>query len=157
MADRPLTIVSGGQTGADRAALDAALAADTPCGGWCPEGRLAEDGTVPEQYPLVELAGAGYARRTHANVRDSDGTVLFCIRTPSGGTELTLKYCLELRRPYLLIDTAELTTGRAAEGLRAFIESNAIERLNVAGPRASHSPAIYPYVREAIAILLQGA
>jgi hypothetical protein len=83
-------IVSGGQTGADRAALDAALEANFPCGGWCPEGRLAEDGPLSPLYPLRELPGAGYRQRTIKNIESSDGTAFCYFTQPVGGTELTL-------------------------------------------------------------------
>ena len=90
-----LTIISGGQTGVDRAALDSALSYRVDCGGWCPEGRQAEDGPIPARYPLTELGG-GYAARTRKNVEDSDGTVILYFDTPTGGTEKTLRYCLDL-------------------------------------------------------------
>jgi hypothetical protein len=150
-----LTILSGGQTGADRAALDAALAAGAACGGWCPEGRRAEDGVIPARYPVKELLGAGYRGRTLANVRDSDGTAIFYFRRPSAGTELTLWHCIDERKPYLLIDSAELSAARAAERLREFIADHAIRRLNVAGPRASGVPTIHAYVYAALRDLLQ--
>ena len=155
MAIEDLTIISGGQTGADRAALDAALAAGVPCGGWCPDGRLAEDGVIPEKYPLVELPGANYSKRTRANVQDSDGTVIFYCRSPTGGTELTLKHCLTTPRPYLLIDATVFTAERAAERIREFIVEHSLKRLNVAGPRASNVPAIYPYVQDVLSIALK--
>ena len=87
-----ITIISGGQTGVDRGALDAALAMGTPCGGWCPEGRMADDGIIADKYPLQELAGAGYRQRTRQNVADSDATLIiyFDFIAPKRGTELTL-------------------------------------------------------------------
>jgi hypothetical protein len=157
MDPRRLTILSGGQTGADRAALDAALAAGVVCGGWCPEGRRAEDGVIPARYPLRELPGGDYPKRTRANVEDSDGTVIFYWRRPSGGTELTLRHCIDRRKPYLLIDSAELSAGRAAARLREFVAEQAIQRLNVAGPRASGAPTIHGYVYAALRHLLQPA
>ena len=93
-------IVSGGQTGADRAALDAALSSGFPCGGWCPEGRLAEDGPLSSAYPLEELPGGGYRQRTIKNIESSDGTAIFYFNRPTGGTELTLVQCIRLHKPY---------------------------------------------------------
>ena len=99
-----LKIISGGQTGVDRGALDAALAFEVECGGWCPAGRLAEDGTIPEHYPVVELANAGYAERTARNVADSDGTLVISKGELCGGTRETIDCCVEMGKPYLVID-----------------------------------------------------
>jgi len=86
---RPLRVVSGGQTGVDRGALDAALERGVPCGGWCPAGRLAEDGVIPARYPVTELRGAGYDERTRKNVEDSDGTLIVTFGRATGGTART--------------------------------------------------------------------
>lgn len=86
---RPAKLLSGGQTGVDRAALDAALALGIPCGGWCPQGRRAEDGQIPARYPLTETGSPGYRERTYLNVRDSDGTLILARGALSGGTTLT--------------------------------------------------------------------
>lgn len=147
-------IVSGGQTGADRAALDAALASGFDCGGWCPEGRLAEDGTLPAIYPLAELAGGGYRQRTIRNIEDSDGTAIFYAVRPTGGTELTLAKCIQRSKPYQLVDIAAIDAERAAQMLVEFVEHEAIEVLNVAGPRESSLPGIHAYVRGAIGTLI---
>ncbi len=148
-------IVSGGQTGADRAALDAALAAGFPCGGWCPEGRQAEDGVIPDRYPLEELPGAGPRQRTIRNVVDADGTAILYRGTPEGGTELTLAHAIKKRRPYLLIDSLEISPERAGERLAAFVVEAGIGRLNVAGPRASKDPGVYDFVHEAVTGMLE--
>ena len=140
-----LKIVSGGQTGADRAALDAALQTGTECGGWCPEGRLAEDGTILPRYPLSELKGAGYKERTLQNVIDSDGTVIIYFDTLSGGTEQTLLFCLNQKKPYLLIDATELSPELAVERIHKFVAGNSIATLNIAGPRASDEALAYAY------------
>jgi hypothetical protein len=135
-----LKIISGGQTGVDRGALDAALDLGVECGGWCPMGRLAEDGTIPERYPVVELANAGYAERTAQNVADSDGTLIISNGEPVGGTRETVERCVENDKPCLVIDYKEIPTVDAAEKTLKFLKRHHIRRLNVAGPRASQWP-----------------
>lgn len=148
-------IISGGQTGVDRAALDAALELGAPCGGWCPDGRIAEDGRLPARYPLRELKGGGYAERTRANVSESDGTVIIHASEIEGGTLQTLELCIKHGKPYLLIDSARTPADEAAARIADFVTEHRIAALNVAGPRASKQPQIYPYARAVIAGLLQ--
>ena len=138
---RPGRIVSGGQTGVDRAALDAALAAGVDCGGWCPAGRRAEDGPIPDRYPLREVADEAYEVRTRRNVRDSDATLIVCDGEPAGGTALTLACCQDEGRPVLLTDAAQEDPAAALHRLEAFLDRHAVRVLNVAGPRASESPS----------------
>ena len=145
-----IRIVSGGQTGVDRAALDAALALDISCGGWCPEGRLAEDGRIPEHYPLKELAGAGYVERTLQNVIDSDGTVIINFGELQGGTEQTLLFCVEQAKPHELINAEEVPASKAAKLIGAFVRKHRIEILNVAGPRHSKEARAYVYALETV-------
>lgn len=140
-----IEIVSGGQTGVDRAALDVALELGLPCGGWCPEGRLAEDGPIPERYPLRELPGGGYTARTLANVLESDGTLIIHFGELTGGTLLTLDLCLRFQKPFYLIDGETVEEARAVSAIRRFLKARTIRRLNVAGPRASKEPRAYPY------------
>jgi len=145
-------IVSGGQTGVDRGALDAALAADFECGGWVPGDRMAEDGVIPDRYPLVALPNGNYQQRTRLNVVDSDGTAVLHDGSVSGGTRLTRDLCNLLNRPCILISAREtpdpLTAGKA---VLKFVEDNNIETLNVAGPRASAWTAGYAFALETIA------
>jgi len=148
-------IVSGGQTGVDRGALDAALDAGFPCGGWAPEGRIAEDGPVAERYPLRELPGSGYEKRTLQNVLDSDGTAILYFGALEGGTRLTMEYCIEHRKPCELLNAERLGPEEAARELLAFVAGNGISALNVAGPRASKWSGAHDYARETVKRLLQ--
>jgi hypothetical protein len=134
-----LEVVSGGQTGVDRAALDVALRLGIPCGGWCPRGRRAEDGPIPDRYPLRETPGARYPERTEWNVRDSDGTLVLHAGPPRGGTALTLRILLRHRKPVLQVD---LDAPHDPAELRAWIGRRGIRVLNVAGPRESESPGV---------------
>ncbi len=133
-------IVSGGQTGVDRAALDAALDLGIACGGWCPRGRLAEDGTVPNIYPLTETKSSQYHVRTRQNVRDSDATLIIHIGPLEGGSALTAKFASEYGRPCMLVD---LDKEGDAESLLIWLKNNEITVLNIAGPRASKMPDLY--------------
>jgi putative molybdenum carrier protein len=132
-------VISGGQTGVDRAALDVALSLGIPCGGWCPRGRRAEDGTIPARYPLAETPDRGYPQRTEWNVRESDGTLLIHAGPRRGGTALTLKLAAREAKPVLCVDLADDPDGGAVLG---WIAKTGIRVLNVAGPRESESPGI---------------
>jgi hypothetical protein len=136
-------IVSGGQTGVDRAALDVALSRGLQCGGWCPKGRLAEDGRIPPSYPLRETPSPAYEERTAWNVRDSDGTLVLTWGAPSDGTAFTIALAKEMLRPHLVTDLAN--NDAAAEQAAQWLRENPIAILNVAGPRASKSPQIYEH------------
>lgn len=139
-----IKIVSGGQSGVDRAALDVALALGLACGGWCPKGRKAEDGAIPERYPLKETRSADYVERTRLNVHDSDATLVLTRGAPTGGTALTLTYAEELGRPSLVIDLAAGGGGEAdAARVRGWIAETGIATLNLAGPRESNQPGIH--------------
>ena len=130
-------IMSGGQTGVDRAALDAALAMEFPCGGWCPKDRNAEDGPIPDRYPMTWLVGGGYRQRTVKNVVDSDGTVILFNQTLSGGTLYTHDVCRRERKPFIVLDATRTSEAAAAKAIVRFIEGHEVKVLNVAGPRAS--------------------
>ena len=124
----------------DRAALDVALALGIPCGGWCPRGRRAEDGRIPDHYPLEEASSSEYPVRTRMNVEDSDGTLVFSWGSPKGGTLLTLKLAGRLKKPWLLIDLSREADPRK---VRDWVKDNRIQVLNVAGPREGEAPGIH--------------
>jgi hypothetical protein len=148
-------IVTGGQTGVDRGALDAALGAGFACGGWCPPGRAAEDGPIDARYPVTEMPGGSYRERTRRNVVDSDATLVIYFEDLHGGTEQTVLDCITHEKPYKLIDATEIPPARAAELAAQFVARHGVSVLNVAGPRASHAPAGHRYAAETIARLLR--
>jgi hypothetical protein len=135
-------VVSGGQTGVDRAALDVALELGIACGGWCPKGRLAEDGPIADRYPLRETRSTRYARRTLCNVRDSDATLIVAREPLRGGTAYTERCAGELERP-LLVVAPDATDAALLERVRRWLVENEVEVLNVAGPRESGAPGTY--------------
>lgn len=147
-------IISGAQTGVDRGALDAALAHPFPCGGWCPADRKAEDGRIPDRYPLTPLARGGYRARTLKNVQDSDGTVILAPGELTGGTALTRTFCQQQLKPHLIVDSVSVSTEEAAKAVLRFVEAQCIAVLNVAGPRASGWPAGEGFARGVIGGLL---
>ena len=134
---KALKIISGGQTGVDRAALDVALKHGIECGGSCPAGRLDEFGKIPDHYPLQELQAGGFTERTLQNVIDSDGTIIVYSAELRGGTEQTVRFCVELDRPHKLIDASKISAKDAANLIAEFVRKNKIGILNVAGPRQS--------------------
>lgn len=143
---RALVIVSGGQTGADRAALDFALRHGFPHRGWCPAGRLTEDGQLDACYRLSETPSPAYTQRTEWNVRDSDGTVIFASQPHlTGGSLLTMQFARQLGKPLLVLVRGQPPP--PAQTLRAFIQKHRIRALNVAGPRASFAPHIAAFVK----------
>ena len=141
-------IVSGGQTGVDRAALDCAIALRIPHGGWCPAGRKAEDGRLDERYRLVELDSYEYVDRTRKNVEDSDGTLILNRGMLEGGTALTVTFAENSGRPVMIVD---LDNPPERQEIMQWLTSNKIKRCNVAGPRESKQPGIY---RQAYRFLL---
>jgi hypothetical protein len=146
----PVTIVSGGQTGADRAALDFAISHRLEHGGWCPRGRRAEDGTIPACYLLRETNETSYAARTERNIIDSDATVVFSMSTVvRGGTLLSMRLARRHNRPLLHL-TAAVPVAEAAARLARFLRDHQVRVLNVAGPRASQEPAIGALVKSVL-------
>jgi hypothetical protein len=154
MQDAPLLvvekIVSGGQTGVDRAALDAAMQLGLAHGGWCPRGRKAEDGRIPECYRLSETDSAQYHIRTRKNVHESDATLILCRGPLAGGTELTRQLALQHGRPCLVVDLREPN----AAAVKQWLAENSVKTLNVAGPRESQSPGIGGEARRFLGVVL---
>jgi len=136
-------IISGGQTGADCAALDFAIKAGIPHGGWIPKGRKTEGGVLPDKYQLQEMSTASYSKRTEQNVLDSDGTLIVSHGKLNGGSALTRKLAEKHKRPHIHLDMNKLSVNDAVDALRVWIGNNEIMILNVAGPRASKDPDIY--------------
>jgi hypothetical protein len=151
----PIKVISGGQTGVDRAALDAALAAGIPISGWCPLGRRAEDGRIAARYPLHETPTGQYAERTRWNVRDADATLVLAAGPPTGGTSLTCAAARIARKPHLVLDSRTTTVEDAVAAIEEWLRETGIQVLNVAGPRESTSPGIYEWSRAVLSRLLR--
>jgi hypothetical protein len=138
-------IISGGQTGVDRAALDVGLALGIQCGGWCPKGRRAEDGVIPAKYPLTENTSIDYPARTAMNVRESDGTLVITRGVPDRGTALTLRLAQKHRKPCF---TVNLDKAPGPSQVRKWLKEGKIKIINVAGPRESSCPGISEQARQ---------
>ena len=154
MSTEIIKIISGGQTGADRGGLDAAIELGIPHGGWCPAGRLAEDGKVPEKYNLQELYSRFYAHRTEQNVIDTDATLIFTYGTPQGGSKRTIDFARTHGKPYLWVNLND-TDNNAVENIVEWLNNLPIEQitLNIAGSRASTSP---PEIQERVCRITRG-
>lgn len=139
---RLFKIISGGQTGADRAGLTVAIQLGMAHGGWCPKGRKAEDGRIPDGFKLEETESAEYPPRTEHNVQDADGTIVFTIGALERGSRLTVRLAVKHRKPHLHLDLSKMTDVEASEAVRVFLAFHRIEVLNVAGNRESKSPRI---------------
>lgn len=147
-----MKIISGGQTGVDQAALDAAIKLGIPHGGWVPKGRKTEAGPLASKYKLKELDSDRYRDRTEKNIIDSDGTLIFSFGALTGGSALTESLALKHDRPCLVIDLEQVSGNEAVIAIEKWLEKYSIRILNVAGPRLSGEPRIYDAV---YAILLK--
>ena len=141
-------MISGGQTGADRAALDFAIKRNIAHGGWVPKGRTAEDGILPYKYRLTEMPTGEYSKRTEKNVMDSDGTLIVSHGILTGGSALTAELAKLYRKPWIHIDLEAIRYPKAASMIREWIRHNGIKVMNVAGAKASKDPKIYQAVTE---------
>lgn len=150
-------VISGGQTGADRGALDAALAAGFTCGGWCPRGRRAEDGPIPDRYPLHEMPSPRYLDRTRRNVAEADATLILARGTPTGGTRKTAIFADRLGKPCLILDPGRETADALLARATAWLAEHAVGTLNVAGPRASSDPEIQADAAALVAAIIRSA
>ena len=150
-----MKIISGGQTGVDRGALDAALETGIKCGGTCPAGRKAEDGIIPDIYPLTELASNVNSDRTRQNVSDSDATLIIHFGQLEGGTAFTQQCCISEAKPYLVIDATRQEQAVLVQQIMNFIKQNKIEVLNVAGPRASKVPVAQKITNQLLTSVLK--
>lgn len=136
-------IISGGQTGADRAALDFAIKHNIPHGGWIPKGRKTEEGALPEQYQLQEMSTSSYANRTEKNILDSDGTLIVSHGKLTGGSALTRELAKKHKKPLIHIDLDKVHTSEASYLIAEWAERHHISIMNVAGARASKDSKIY--------------
>ncbi len=159
-------IISGGQTGADRGGLDAAIEAKVRHGGWCPKGRKAEDGVIPAKYRLVEHESADYPARTEANVIDAHCTVVFTFGKPTGGSKKTIALADEYQRPSLCVDLTAVTNEAAAMVVLEWLSPGGLmcpgmaspqpnPVLNVAGSRESEAPGIQQRVRDVMLMVFK--
>ncbi|HOF58861.1 MAG TPA: putative molybdenum carrier protein [Syntrophorhabdaceae bacterium] len=139
-----MKIISGAQTGVDRAAIDTAISLGLDYGGSVPQGRKAEDGPIDKKYDkLTELDTPNYKARTEKNVIDADATIILTIGRPTGGTAFTVACAKKHRKPYLIADLKDRSDRQIIESIRQWLSSNRFNTLNIAGPRESKSPGIY--------------
>ena len=145
-------IISGGQTGADRAALDFAIKNSIPHGGWIPKGRLTEEGPLSDHYQLREMETRNYSKRTEQNVIDSDGTLILSHGTLTGRSTFKRQFANKHQRPWLHIDFNKVSMQESAKQIKNWVDGNEIKTLNIAGPRASKDSRIYRKTLEVLKI-----
>jgi len=151
----PLTIWSGGQTGVDRAAWDAAIRLHLPQFGWVPKGKIAEDGTIPTRYRCRETKGTDYVERTERNLMDADATLILSFGPMGAGTQLTLELSRKHQRPHLWVDLDSMGMDEALEKGLQFLRERKPGTLNVAGPRGSYREDVYGRAKEYLTELFE--
>lgn len=149
-------VISGGQTGVDRAGLDAAIELGIEHGGYAPKGRKAEDGQIPAIYNMEELTKGGFPTRTKKNIESSDGTVIFCQGKPSTGTKLTVDHSEAIQKPFLVVDLDAVITPTAIRMIQDWVAKENIQILNVAGPRQSKAPMVAMMAKKILLTALKG-
>lgn len=149
-------VISGGQTGADQGALDAAIALGVPHGGWIPKGRKTEIGQLPKKYHLKEMVSSSYPKRTEKNVLDSNGTLILTHGRLTGGSSLTKKYAVQHGLPWLHVNLEKISIAEATAMVRTWATENKIKVLNVAGSRESKSPGIHDATHAILLNVLEG-
>lgn len=142
------TIISGGQSGADRGALDAAIEIGIPHGGTCPKGRVADDGTIPEKYKLNENGSKNHADRTEANIVAADGTMIFTFGRLTGGSKLTSELARKYNKPWLHLDLNAEATDYAVKRVREWLAEHEVKTVNVAGGRETESAGLHGAVKD---------
>jgi hypothetical protein len=153
----PQVVISGGQTGADRGGLIAAMQLGYKCGGWVPKGRLAEDGVVPPEFPVTECSSSHYPTRTRLNVQRSDATVVFGYsKVPTGGTALTMRLAEENGKScfWVVLGPTPAKDQETADDIREWLEVERPMVLNVAGSRESKAPGIQEHVTRIMLLTL---
>ena len=155
-------VISGGQTGVERAGIDAAWELRLKTGGWAPLGWVAEDGVIPEAYcgAMWGTVPGGYARRTRQNVVEADGTLILARGPINGGTLLTEREAIATGAPVMVLELFDLdapqpSVSLARERVHAWIDRNHIRTLNIAGPRESKAPGIQDQARRVLVWLLR--
>lgn len=149
-----IKIISGGQTGVDRAALDFGLENGIEIGGYCPKGRVAEDGVISSIYPLTEMATSNYSDRTLKNIIESDATIIIYFGELEGGSLNTRNFCTQENKPFMLVNGMEKTPKQSSLMLSKFLGNEVVKVLNVAGSRASNCPKCYEYTKQVFNELL---
>lgn len=151
-----MKVISGGQTGVDRAALDAAISAGLDYGGSVPKGRMAEDGPIDQIYRLLtEMPHGTYKDRTERNVEDADATLVFTKGKPTNGTAYTITYARKLQKTFLVVDLIDENLAASVQKVEEWLRSIRPRVLNVAGPRESKSPGIYARSLEILSVVFQ--